>query len=139
MAKDGLSEASAGRNAVELQIKTQTVEGATLLEVAGELEIYTAPRLQEQIETQLAQGQKTLIVNLGQVEFIDSTGLAVLNAARVRLRDQGGTLLLICDKERVLRPFQISGLDHLFSIYPTTAAALAVLAERKAHSDGSHS
>jgi anti-sigma B factor antagonist len=124
---------------VELQIKTQTLEEATVLEVAGELEIYTAPRLQEHIEAQLAQGKKTLIVNLGQVEFIDSTGLAVLNAARVRLRDQGGKLLLICNKERVLRPFAISGLDHLFSIYPTPEAALAALAERKAHSDGPHS
>lgn len=124
---------------MELQIKTQTLEEATLLEVAGELEIYTAPRLQEQIEAQLSQGQKTLIVNLEQVEFIDSTGLAVLNAARVRLRDRGGRLLLVCNKERVLRPFEISGLAQLFSIYPTLEAVLAALAERKAQSDGPHS
>jgi anti-sigma B factor antagonist len=112
------------------------VEDAVLLEVAGELEIYTAPRLQEQLEAELAGDTKTLIVSLAQVEFIDSTGLAVLNAARVRLRDQGRTLLLVCDKERVLRPFKITGLHHLFSLYPTLAAALEALAERRARPDG---
>ena len=121
---------------MELQVRTRIVEGVVLVEVAGELEIYTAPQLQEQLEAQLNQGTKTLIVSLAQVEFIDSTGLAVLNAARVRLRDQGGKLVLVCNKERVIRPFEISGLHRLFVLFPTIEAAVATVKEGKEVTDG---
>jgi len=100
------------------------------------LEIYTAPRLREALEQELAAGRTTFLVNLEGLEFIDSTGLSVLKGGCTRAREQGGDLGLICTQSRLLRPFQISGLDQWFRIYATEAEATAAGAERSEEAHG---
>ncbi|GAB3852499.1 hypothetical protein GCM10029963_42190 [Micromonospora andamanensis] len=64
-----------------------------------------------------------MVVDLGRVDFLDSTGLGVLVGALKRLRTADGTFALVCDKEPLLKIFRITALDQVFPLYPTVEAA----------------
>ena len=81
-----------------------------VIQVTGEVDVYTAPMLREQIRELAAKGAVHLIADLGQVDFIDSTGLGVLVGGLKRLREAGGSLALVISAPRILRIFQITGL-----------------------------
>ncbi|GAB7040866.1 MULTISPECIES: STAS domain-containing protein [Catenuloplanes] len=109
---------------MELQLATRTVAGHTVLEVGGEVDVYTAPRLRERLVELIDGGVRGVIVDLGGVEFLDSTGLGVLVGALKRLRPIGGTFGLVCAKEPLLKIFRITALDQVFPIYPSVDAAV---------------
>src|SRR5215475_4941292 len=110
---------------MELSLSTRTVAGYLVLEVAGEIDVYTAPQLRERLISLVDGGARQVVVDLGRVEFLDSTGLGVLVGALKRLRGAGGELFLVCGQERLLKIFRITGLDRVFTLYPTVAAATA--------------
>lgn len=110
---------------MELSLTTRTVEEHTVLEVGGEVDVYTAPRLRERLVELIDGGARSVIVDLGRVDFLDSTGLGVLVGALKRLRAAGGGFGLVCDKEPLLKIFRITALDQVFPIHPTVDAAIA--------------
>ena len=110
---------------MELLLSTRTVAGHMVLEVAGEIDVYTAPQLRERLISLVDGGARHVVVDLGRVEFLDSTGLGVLVGALKRLRGAGGELFLVCGQERLLKIFRITGLDRVFTLYPTVEAATA--------------
>jgi anti-sigma B factor antagonist len=105
--------------AVELSLATRSVADHVVLEIGGEIDVYTAPRLRERLTEMLAAGEKHVVVDLGRVEFLDSTGLGVLVGTHRRLRASEGSLSLVCPHERLLKIFRITGLDTVFSIHPS--------------------
>jgi anti-sigma B factor antagonist len=113
------------RQSVDLTLNTRTQGEHTVLEVAGEVDVYTAPGLRDRISDLLDGGQHRLVVDLGGVEFLDSTGLGVLVAGLNRAREVGGSLSLVCPQERVLKLFRITGLDEVFTVHGTVDEALA--------------
>jgi anti-sigma B factor antagonist len=108
---------------VELSLATRSVSDHVVLEIGGEIDVYTAPRLRERLTEMLAAGEKHVVVDLGRVEFLDSTGLGVLVGAHRRLRASEGTLSLVCPHERLLKIFRITGLDTVFSIHASVEDA----------------
>jgi anti-sigma B factor antagonist len=108
---------------MELSLATRTVAEHTVLEVGGEVDVYTAPRLRERLVELVDAGARDVVVDLGGVEFLDSTGLGVLVGAMKRLRQANGTFGLVCSKEALLKIFRITALDQVFPIYPTIEAA----------------
>jgi anti-sigma B factor antagonist len=110
---------------VDLTLNTRTQGEHTVLEVAGEVDVYTAPGLRDRVSDLLDGGQHQLIIDLGGVEFLDSTGLGVLVAGLNRAREVGGSLSLVCPQERVLKLFRITGLDEVFTVHGTVDEALA--------------
>ncbi|MEN3361408.1 MAG: anti-sigma factor antagonist [Mycobacteriales bacterium] len=110
---------------MDLTLNTRTQGEHTVLEVAGEVDVYTAPGLRDRISDLLDGGQHRLVVDLGGVEFLDSTGLGVLVAGLNRAREVGGSLSLVCPQERVLKLFRITGLDEVFTVHGTVDEALA--------------
>jgi anti-sigma B factor antagonist len=109
---------------MELSLATRTVADHTVLEVGGEVDVYTAPRLRERLIELIDGGGHDVIVDLGRVDFLDSTGLGVLVGALRRLRSAGGTFALVCAKEPLLKIFRITALDQVFPLYPTVEAAI---------------
>jgi anti-sigma B factor antagonist len=109
---------------MELSLATRTVGDHTVLKVGGEVDVYTAPRLRERLAGMIDGGGRKVIVDLGGVDFLDSTGLGVLVGALRRLRAAGGTLVLVCDRESLLKIFRITALDRMFPIYPSVDAAI---------------
>jgi anti-sigma B factor antagonist len=110
---------------VDLTLNTRTQGEHTVLEVAGEVDVYTAPGLRDRVSDLLDGGQHQLIIDLGGVEFLDSTGLGVLVAGLNRAREVGGSMSLVCPQERVLKLFRITGLDEVFTVHGTVDEALA--------------
>jgi anti-sigma B factor antagonist len=96
----------------------------TVVAVKGEVDVYTAPRLREKLVELVSQGHLKIVVNLEDVEFLDSTGLGVLVGALKRLRSHDGELSLVCTQQRILKVFEITGLTKVFAIYDTVDSAV---------------
>jgi anti-sigma B factor antagonist len=69
-------------------------------------------------------GSLRVVVDLGRVDFLDSTGLGVLVGALKRLRAAGGSFGLVCHREPLLKIFRITALDQVFPLFPTVQAAI---------------
>lgn len=101
---------------MDLTLNTREQDGHTVLEVAGEVDVYTGPTLRDRISDLLDSGSRELVVDLARVDFIDSTGLGVLVGALNRARELGGSLQLVVSQERVLKLLRITGLDQVFTV-----------------------
>jgi anti-sigma B factor antagonist len=98
--------------------------GAVIVRLVGELDLYNAPTLREELTHVCAAGPERVVVDLAEVEFVDSTTLGVLIEARSRLANKRGFLLAAPGRETA-RALQISGLDRHLSVHDTVEAALA--------------
>jgi anti-sigma B factor antagonist len=86
--------------------------------VAGEVDIQTSPILEEQLESLLEQGLSSVVVDLDQVTFLDSTGLSVLIAGLKRCQTAGGELRVVSPQPNVRRVFAVTGLTEAFQLAP---------------------
>lgn len=112
---------------MDLSLSTRTEGDRTIVEVGGEIDVYTAPKLREQLVDLVADGRYHLIVDMQHVDFLDSTGLGVLVGGLKRVRSHDGSLRLVCSQERILKIFRITGLTKVFPIHATVEEALAAL------------
>jgi anti-sigma B factor antagonist len=110
---------------VELTVTSRQEGERTVISVSGEIDVYTAPSLRERLNELVAAGHYDLVVDLGGVEFLDSTGLGVLVGGLKRVRSHDGTLRLVCAQEKILKVFRITGLTKVFPIHATLGEALA--------------
>lgn len=110
---------------MELVLSTRTDEPFEIIEVAGEIDVYTAPRLREAVVEAVDAGHLRLVVDIERVEFLDSTGLGVLVGALKKVRAQGGSLDIVCTHPRLLKIFDITGLDKVFGLRESVEAARA--------------
>jgi anti-sigma B factor antagonist len=110
---------------VELSLATRVVASHTVLEVGGEVDVYTAPKLRERIAELLDGNIKAVVVDLAKVDFMDSTGLGVLVGGWRKAKASGATFGVVCDKESLLKIFRITALDQILPLYPSINAATA--------------
>jgi anti-sigma B factor antagonist len=110
---------------LDLEITTSLVDGRTVVRVAGEIDVYTAPQLRERLDQEIEGGVHDLVVDLSGVTFMDSTGLGVLVGRLKQIRLNDGSMRLVCAHDRVLKVFVITGLDKVFALYPTVDEALS--------------
>ena len=94
---------------------------------AGEVDLYTAPELKQQLLEAIAEGGTTVIVDFTNTTFIDSTALGVLVGAVKRLRAVDGELIVVCGDPNITKIFEITGLDRVFSIYDSRDDAVAAV------------
>jgi anti-sigma B factor antagonist len=102
---------------MELAVTSRTVDSFEIIEVSGEIDVYTAPKLREAVVNAVEAGHAHLIIDVRKVDFLDSTGLGVLVGALKRVRADGGSLDIVCTQERILKIFQITGLDKVFGLH----------------------
>jgi anti-sigma B factor antagonist len=76
---------------------------------------------------QLDAGSRRVLVNLTDVAYLDATGLGVLVSGLRCAKEYSGDLRVICSNDRTVKIFELTGLNRVFDIYPTEAAALATL------------
>ena len=101
-----------------------TEEGIVLLEVEGEVDAHTAPRLKEKISDWLAQGYSRLVLNASRVEHMSSAGLRVLLYAQREARQLGGEVRLFGVNAQVRRVIELAGFEKLLSIRDTRQEAM---------------
>jgi anti-sigma B factor antagonist len=93
--------------------------------VEGELDLYTAARLDEALGEGIDKGALRFVVDLAAVPFIDSTGLGVLIKGLKDLRPRGGSLDVVCSRANILRAFKAAALVGFFGLYASREEALA--------------
>ena len=114
-----------GSETVDLSVTSREQGGRTVVEVGGEIDVYTAPVLRERLNDLVGEGHHHLIVDMQTVDFLDSTGLGVLVGGLKRVRAHDGSLHLVCTQEKILKVFRITGLTKVFPIHPTVDEAVA--------------
>jgi anti-sigma B factor antagonist len=112
-----------------LTIRTRQVnETCVSLVLAGRLDAKNAPTIKETLAQFIERGNTHLIVDLGQVPFIDSAGLAALVSALKATRRVGGNVLLSSVQPQARTVFSLTMLDQVFGIHPSVDAAVESLA-----------
>jgi anti-sigma B factor antagonist len=113
---------------VNLTLSTRCEVGSqgdrTVLEVGGEVDVSTAPRLREQLVDLVTNGEYHVVVDLQRVVFLDSTGLGVLVGGLKRVVEHDGSLRLVCTQDPILKIFRITGLINIFAIHSSVAEAV---------------
>jgi len=100
-------------------------DGSVLLTVAGELDIATVPRVRERLSALTDAGARRIVVDLRDVSFMDSTGLAAFIHAKMRLGDEGRLTLVIEPDSYARLIFEVAGLVGVLDMVETLDAALA--------------
>lgn len=92
------------------------------MSVAGEIDLYTAPRLHTELMSALGQNMPLrLVVDMAGVEFCDSTGMNVLLAAQRRAREAGGDLQLASPRPAIRKVLHVTGLESVFTVLDNPA------------------
>ncbi|WP_432824869.1 STAS domain-containing protein [Dactylosporangium sp. CA-092794] len=107
-------------------IATAAVGGCIVVTPAGALDVSTSPDLHALLHKTLDDGATRLVLDLTQVEFIDSTALRVLVSIHKRLRESGG-FAVVCPHARLRRIFDLTALDRVLTLTDTVDEARAIL------------
>jgi anti-sigma B factor antagonist len=99
-----------------------------LIELEGEVDNYTSPKLKLEIINLLANNN-TFIVDLKKIDYLDETAINLLKAGLKECRKKKGNMPLICPKARIKRVFEITGLNKVFDIYDSEKEVLEAIAE----------
>jgi anti-sigma B factor antagonist len=116
-----LSNADGLRKDPVLRVEKQG--DACVVKLGGELDLYNAPQVREALTDACGNSSERIVVDLSEVEFIDSTALGVLIEARRRL-DNRRAFLLAAPGLATRRALEISGLDRHFSVHNSVSEAL---------------
>jgi anti-sigma B factor antagonist len=109
----------------ELNVTVRKTDKAAVVAVAGEVDVYTSPLLQERLVEVLRGGSSSIVLDLSAVTFLDSTGLGVLITGLKRCRSADGDLVLVTTQPNVLKVLEITGLNDVFQIYELVDDAIA--------------
>ena len=114
----------------------EMVDGVPVVAAPEEIDITNAPELRSALLEAAAHGHGSLVADLSQTQFCDSSGLHTLLAAHKRATAAGGDMLLVLPGNAVLRVFTITGVDR---IIPNFTSLEEALAQTSAHgSNGSN-
>ena len=100
-----------------------TMGDSTVVRLGGELDLYNADDIRGALDAAIGSKPRRLVVDLSDVDFLDSTALGVLIEARAKLG--ADRLALASPQHEVRRTLQVSGLDRQLPVYDTVDAALA--------------
>ncbi|MBB5119519.1 metal ABC transporter ATPase [Streptomyces eurocidicus] len=112
-----------------LKVKDAAHGDWAVLRVSGEMDLVTSPVVRQRVHDAVAEGRRSLVLDLAEVQFCDSSGVGVLIAARRLMRSCQGRLRLILpaqgavDGSHVNRVLGALGVRRLFEIYPDLATA----------------
>ena len=100
-----------------MQIATTPGSDRNVITVSGEVDLATSPDLDAALIAGLDSGAGSLVVDLTDVSFMDSSGLGVIVRGLKRCREADKDLDLVITNERVLKVFGITGLDQVIPIH----------------------
>ena len=113
---------------MELGLDVQKADSHAVVDVKGEIDVYTAPKLREKLIELVSEGSYDVVVNLEGFDFLDSTGLGVLVGALKRVKAHDGSLSLVCTQDKILKIFKITGLTKVFPIHASVEEATGAAA-----------
>ncbi len=114
-----------GERSVEARVSVRTDGGVPVVDVSGEIDLYTSPKLKVALDELLAGGRIHFVVNLLETTYLDSTALSILTSALKHVHGAGGKLALVFDHPQIDRMFTITGLKEVFPTFTSQAEALS--------------
>lgn len=108
---------------MDVRLSTRAGRTSTIVEVAGDLDISTAPALRDHIRRLIDGGSRRFVLDLSGVDFIDSTALGVLVVLFKSLRDAGGGLALAAPRPSVRSVLALTSLDRAIDVFDTVESA----------------
>lgn len=112
----------------ELEIQITDAGGYLMVRVVGDVDLESAPALTAVLKARI--GPRPIVLDLGGVEFMDSSGLGVLVGAHKETAAHGGALVLAAASPRVHKIFKVTKLHKVFALYETVDKAVESLAGR---------
>ena len=109
---------------LSIDIKSENHGDALVYALRGSLDIATSPSVRAALTEAAANGKHEIVVDLTQLEFLDSTGLGALIGAHRRALENNGTLRLVVSEGPILRLLNITGLIRVLPVYHSRADAL---------------
>jgi anti-sigma B factor antagonist len=101
------------------RVEVRNAEHATVISVSGELDLASSPALDEELERVAEGGAAVVVVDLRELEFMDSTGLSVLVRAHQRAEEQGRHLGLVNGSQQVKRLLTLTGVAERLMVADT--------------------
>lgn len=108
-----------------IETSLRHLDGVPVLDVVGEIDIYTTPQFKEAVSAAIDENKPAIIINMTQVTYMDSSGFGTLLSATKRLRPLDGALYLTGCNDSIQRMLQITRLNTIFGVYATEDEALA--------------
>jgi anti-sigma B factor antagonist len=115
---------------VSLKLSTRQVDGVTILDLSGRITLGEGSvQLRDATRDLLSKGSKQILLNLGDVNYIDSSGIGELVSAYTTVRNQGGELKLLNLTKKVHDLLQITKLYTVFDVKDDEATAVGSFAK----------
>ncbi len=106
-----------------MEIDTKKVDRTTVVSISGRMDAVTTPEAESRLSQLISSGEKQLVINLQQLDYISSAGLRALLATAKRLKAEQGDITFVHLEGHVKEVFEISGLYSVFKVFDTTDAA----------------
>lgn len=110
--------------ALSVDIKSEHDGDAIIYRLRGSLDLATSPSLRAALIEAADEGKHDIVVDLSQLEFLDSTGLGAIIGAHRRALEHGGCVRLVVNEGPIQRLLTITGLMGILSVYASLDAAL---------------
>lgn len=110
---------------MSMKVSSRQVDGVSILDLSGRITLGEGSvQLRDAVRDLLAKGQKNILLNLGDVNYIDSSGIGELVSAYTTARNQGGELKLLNLTKKVHDLLQITKLYTVFDVKDDEASAI---------------
>ena len=109
---------------IRIETSLRHRNGIPILDVSGEIDIYTTPQFKEAVSAAIDEGNPAIVINMAKVAYMDSSGFGTLLSATKRLRPLNGALYLSGCNDAITRMLQITRLNTIFGVYGTEDEAL---------------
>jgi anti-sigma B factor antagonist len=109
----------------KLKMNQREKQGIIILDIQGEIDLYTAPEIKSMIRKLINSGENNVILNFEKVSYIDSSGIGALIWSMDNLKKYQGSLLLINVVNPVKKVFELTKLNFYFEIYDSENEALS--------------
>lgn len=113
--------------AEDVVLETEDQGSCTVVRATGYLDVSTSPRLREKLHQVIGTAPRVILLDLGGIEFLDSSALGVILNGWKQMQADGATLAVISPEQRITKIFEITALNLSIKIYPSRDAATADL------------
>ena len=110
---------------IQVEIRSRLIDSAIILDISGALNLYVASLLRDTVDKKILEGHTRLIINLQDVDYIDSSGIGVLIICTQSLQKCGGALALVNASEDVKKVFALTCLEKYFNFLKNETEALS--------------
>ena len=110
-----------------MEITENKQNDVTIFCISGSLDSDTSPQLEEKIFETIAGGANKFVVDCGELSYISSAGLRVLNKTTKKLKHNDGKIVLCSMRDYIQEVFQIAGFDYFITIVPNLDAAMKAI------------